>query len=219
MWFKSTKPTSASCASCPSPDTSAARRPGPGPSDSPSRAGTPGPERCGHGLDRGSGTLSWMESQTENASDVYALARSTLPWLPAFLKRVDRRGPDECWPWLGAVNQVSGYGQMGFRPKGQSTTNLYAHRMAWESTYGPIPPHLTIDHRPTCPPLCCNPVHYELVSLAENGRRGNLKRWGFIGNEHACRHGHVGDRAQTSKGVWYCRACERERYRKRKAAA
>lgn len=115
------------------------------------------------------------------------------------------------------MNPVSHYGQITKRWSG-NITNFYAHRLAWERAHGPIRDGLTVDHRECSNRLCCNPAHLELVTLAENGRRGDITRWGTIGDENVCRHGHRGERVQTSKGVWYCRACNRERDRKRAVA-
>lgn len=68
----------------------------------------------------------------------------------------------ECWIWTGKTS-VRGYGV--FR-----STQQYAHRYAYESRVGPIPPGLTIDHlcRVT---NCVNPTHLEPVTRAENTRR------------------------------------------------
>lgn len=50
----------------------------------------------------------------------------------------------------------------------------YAHRFAYESFIGPIPPGLQIDH--LCRVRTCfNPEHLEAVTSEENTRRGN--RW------------------------------------------
>jgi hypothetical protein len=49
-----------------------------------------------------------------------------------------------------------------------------AHRVAYRLTVGEIPDGLTVDH--LCRNrMCVNPDHMELVTLAENGRRGATK--------------------------------------------
>lgn len=51
----------------------------------------------------------------------------------------------------------------------------YAHRWAWEQKHGPIPEGLQLDH--LCrEPDCVNPDHLELVTPAENVRRGKIPK-------------------------------------------
>lgn len=89
-----------------------------------------------------------------------------------FWERVDRRGPDECWPWLGP-RVPQGYGHVSVSgidtPSGYGT--IRAHRAAWEFDHGErVPEGLTIDH--LCRnKLCCNPAHLEPVTAEENYRR------------------------------------------------
>ena len=79
-----------------------------------------------------------------------------------FWDRVDRRGPDECWLWVGPTHG-SGYG--AFRLKGGPSIN--AHRVAYILTHGEIPSGLLVCH--ACDtPLCCNPAHLWLGTNADN---------------------------------------------------
>ena len=85
------------------------------------------------------------------------------PMLHRFWKRVDVRGPDECWPWLAGTTE-KGYGvfwpRKG-RPEG-------AHRVAWElSSTEPIPDGLDVMHSCDNPP-CCNPAHLKPGTSSEN---------------------------------------------------
>lgn len=85
------------------------------------------------------------------------------------MAKVDRRGPDECWPWIGAI-MPTGYGSIRVR----KTVRL-AHRVAYELLIGPIPDGLTIDH--LCSVRhCVNPHHLEPVTRAENNRRRDDRR-------------------------------------------
>lgn len=148
-----------------------------------------------------------------------------------FWSKVDRRGPDECWPWMGNLHDA-GYGML-WRT---NTTRYRAHRVAYELLVGPIPAGLDIDHtchnrdaaclggRTCLHRRCVNPAHLEPVSNAVNARRG---RAGVVngGREAAKTHcvaGHPFDEVNTAdyrgKGWRDCRACARERMRRKRAA-
>lgn len=81
-----------------------------------------------------------------------------------FWSKVDRRAPDECWPWTGALSR-DGYGRMRTR-----TSHVGAHRFAYELLVGPIPEGLTIDHL-CATRACVNTSHMECVTRGENTRR------------------------------------------------
>lgn len=86
----------------------------------------------------------------------------------------ERVGP--CWPWR-ASRTSAGYGQ--FRHNGRPQL---AHRLAYETFVGPIPEGMTIDH--LCRNrVCVNPFHMEIVTLAENSRRGAVRE--------RCKNGHL----------------------------
>lgn len=96
-------------------------------------------------------------------------ARGSLP--DRFWRQVDRRGKEECWPWLGK-SQVKGYGTIGLG--GRSGGKMLAHRVAWVLSQGDIPDaegHHGLVVRHSCDnPLCCNPAHLEIGSQADNVR-------------------------------------------------
>jgi hypothetical protein len=69
-----------------------------------------------------------------------------------FWAKVDKRGPDECWPWLGAKNQ-RGCGQI--RADGKLAV---APKIAWELAHGPMQRGMSALHRCDNPP-CCNAAH------------------------------------------------------------
>jgi hypothetical protein len=84
----------------------------------------------------------------------------TTPLGERLWRHIDRRGPDECWPWKG--KRTRGYGITAIGRHG-----LLAHRVVWETVYGPIPQGLCVCHR--CDhPECCNPKHLWLGTHDEN---------------------------------------------------
>lgn len=146
-----------------------------------------------------------------------------------FWAKVDRRGPDECWPWL-AYRDADGYGHFGVW-NGVKQVDIVAHRYAYETKVGPIGPGLHLDHichtrAPECPcgnacphRRCVNPAHVEPVSPAENIHRAPISP----GQRHAarqevrthCKNGHPrtpgNTRLATDGGRTYtrCTVCER----------
>ena len=93
--------------------------------------------------------------------------------------KVDRRGPEECWPWTGA-RRGRGYGHLGSGGRGQPS--IAAHRAVFTLTHGPIPPGMVVCH--TCDNrICCNPAHLwlgtqrdNLMDMIAKGRHGMTVR-------------------------------------------
>lgn len=75
------------------------------------------------------------------------------PFNERFWKRVDVKGPDDCWLWKGSVQVKTGYGK--YRLNGQHTSS---HRIAYFLAFGEIPDGINICHRCDVR-LCCNPGH------------------------------------------------------------
>lgn len=130
---------------------------------------------------------------------------------------VDRRGPDECWPWTGAAHG-GGYGQL--HVNGGPRT---AHRVIHELQHGPVPAGFHVDHTchnqdTTCPGgddcwhrKCCNPAHLEAVPAVENTLRSPHT---FVSQNLAkthCPRGHAYEGANLyvvpKTGHRQCRAC------------
>jgi hypothetical protein len=81
-----------------------------------------------------------------------------------FWSRVDQRGNDECWPWLGGTN-IRGYGR--FRRGRKASGMMGAHQFSYELHHGQIPSGLVVMHR--CDnPCCVNPAHLSVGTFQDN---------------------------------------------------
>ncbi len=94
-------------------------------------------ERCGTGFTAGRGRVRWCEPcRTER-----------------FWDSVEIGGPDDCWPWTGAI-KAHGYGKF-YRGYEEWLT----HRFAYHSQTGEeLDPKDCVLHTCDNPP-CCNPAH------------------------------------------------------------
>lgn len=98
-----------------------------------------------------------------------------------FWTKVDKKGPQECWEWLGN-RDVEGYGRLGIDGKTHK-----AHRLSWVLKNGPIPEGMCICHHCDNPP-CVNPVHLFMETVGDNNRdaarKGRSKGKVSRGEEH-----------------------------------
>lgn len=81
--------------------------------------------------------------------------------IPRFWAKVEKRNPDQCWPWKGAVT-THGYGNAAHKGR-----NFGAHKLAYIFAGGHVPDGLEILH--SCDNrLCCNPAHLGVGTKKDN---------------------------------------------------
>lgn len=93
--------------------------------------------------------------------------------LKAFAEKVDKRGTDDCWEWLG-VKAGNGYGQFW-----DGQTMVGAHRYSWELFFDSIPEGKLVLHK--CNNRSCvNPYHLYVGDQSDNMR--DMVRSGYAGD-------------------------------------
>ena len=110
-----------------------------------------------------------------------------------FWSHINRDNAKGCWPWYGAVNKQTRYGE--FEPMSNGVKSRFAaHRVAWALFNGEPGPNVLILH--TCDNrACCNPAHLYPGTHADNTRdmlargRANPSAWVALGDRMRGRKG------------------------------
>jgi hypothetical protein len=136
------------------------------------------------------------------------MGRSTESFPPLeerFWAKVDRRGPDECWPWIASTLR-NGYGVLQHRRK-----KVYAHRLSYTLNVGPIPDRHVIHH--LCGnQLCVNPAHLQPILQGEHVLLHDTPSARHTAQTH-CKNGHEFTPETTrlrANGSRRCLVCAKE---------
>lgn len=104
-----------------------------------------------------------------------------------YWSHVDRRGPDECWPWTASFAGPQDHGRFYVGKDGDRPVCWYAHRFAWFLEHGQDPGESKVRHKCDYPP-CQNPDHLLLGTQADNIadmiERGRDRKRGRPGRQH-----------------------------------
>lgn len=135
------------------------------------------------------------------------------PAAEKFWSKVDRRGPEECWPWTGGCIKA-GYGRIC-----ESGRDEYTHRYSWRLHFGEIPPGLEVCHKCDNPP-CCNPAHLFVGTHRDNMhdalRKGRVKP--LMPRSDVCYFGHPRTPSAFNPNIRLCRTCSNGHTKRWKAA-
>ena len=125
-----------------------------------------------------------------------------------FWIKVDKRIPDGCWEWKGAILK-NGYGRFW-----DGERNVLAHRFVYELCIHRITEKQHLDH--ICSNRgCVNPSHLQVLSNRENILKGNgptAKNF----RKTLCKRGHILTAGKFKQnGEWrICLECAKETRRK-----
>lgn len=138
------------------------------------------------------------------------------PVLERLMEKVVTNGDGDCWTFE-AGRDADGYGRINSGGRSRK-----AHAVAYEELVGPIPDGFELDH--TCSQrACCNPDHLEIVTHAENVRRGRSAAVNAARQRAKthCPKGHPYAGANLyinpTNGQRVCKRCNNERARARRA--
>lgn len=143
------------------------------------------------------------------------LAARDRPLADRLTKFQDKRGPDECWPWMGGTNGV-GYGVLRIHKKMRLATHV---SLEVAGRPRPSEEHQACHHCDN--PPCTNPVHLFWGTRSDNARDCLAKGRRPKPKPHThCRQGHLFTPETSAigrNGQRRCRICRNARARERAA--
>jgi hypothetical protein len=124
------------------------------------------------------------------------------PWSERFWPKVDKRTPDECWPWVSTKDR-DGYGQFGVMLYHKGWWQLRAHVVSFNFATGLWPDKgQEICH--SCDnPSCVNPAHLFLGSPKVNKQDSIKKRRHAYGERHGM-HKLTEEQVRAIKHEYFC---------------
>lgn len=129
--------------------------------------------------------------------------------------KIDVKGKDECWKFLGSLAHRFGYGYLRYNGKHEG-----AHRAAWMSwNSSPVPEGMWVLH--SCDnPACCNPHHLRVGTAKDNLADAVSRKRLWMQQVTHCPQGHE----YTEENTFYshvnkrgCRECRKAAHAKRYA--
>jgi hypothetical protein len=139
-----------------------------------------------------------------------------------FWKYVERRGPNDCWPWSGQMMTKNSRGYLRVYIDGKAK-NVLCSRISFTLHKGPIPDGLFVCH--TCDnPNCVNPDHLWAGTVTDNcrdmWRKGRQSPPPKSRVRTHCRRGHEFTPENTSKTATgrTCQTCKLDAMRRWRAS-
>jgi hypothetical protein len=131
--------------------------------------------------------------------------------LDRFWEKVDRRGPDECWPWLAALSG-QGYGKFSADNKTNIAPRwllgaLRGEPLRWDDEVQEAACHHCDN------PICVNPGHLYVGTLSANNQDAHDRGRAYTPAVRThCRNGHAYEGENLSfhaEGYRVCLICQR----------